>query len=73
MTDPSSPFNWNTGEPSVMWTRNGEALARKQAQLGAAGKSMDCAGRAAVDLKPQGQNFTLNSHKNAVRKGGASS
>lgn len=47
----TSPFNWNTGAPSVLYSVAGERAAKRHA-AGAGCKALDSKGRALVHLDP---------------------
>jgi len=47
----TSPFNWNTGAPSCLYTPAGHRAAIALTK-GTGGKAMDSKGRAQVDLAP---------------------
>ncbi len=50
MSEPRSPFDWNTGARSCMWTEAGERIAQRIAK---AATAIDRRGRHVVDLKPR--------------------
>ena len=54
----TSPFNWNTGAPSCMYTPAGHRAAIALTK-GNSGKAVDLKGRAQVDLAPH--------HKQSIR------
>ena len=64
MKKPVSPFNWNTGAPSCMYTAAGERAARAMA---GAGKALDAKGRAVVSMAPRSaQAISINPNSRAA-------
>jgi len=46
-----NPFNWNTGEPSIFYTKMGHRIAQKQ--CASSGLVTDSNGRQVVNLGPR--------------------
>lgn len=62
-----SPFNWNTGAPSCMYTPAGHRAAVALTK-GTNGKAVDSKGRAQVDLAPHHkQSIQITNRADAIK------